>query len=375
MAPPTVFISYSHRDETWKDQLLTHLGVLQQQSILELWHDGALLHPRDVQRLVQGHAWPAYELPERGILIPQLSALASQMQTRRTVNEAGQVRIPYDEALALLAHPRSEDILRGGEALGVLEEDRGRDEVLYVHQLLQEYFAARHLARAPQAGLVQQEWRAERVVPSLQDTLHDLADADPLPPSPSTGWEETTMLAAAMASDPDSFISELIPQSLALAGRCAAQPEVRLTEALKDRLSAQTGQTFRLPTEAEWEAAARSVQRRRYAFGDDFDAARCNAFEAHIRHTTPIDVFPGGRTPEGLVDMTGNTWDWTSSLYMPYPYDAADGREVASLPGARRVVRGGSWSVGQVHARVLSRRRRARLSRRQCGPAGGAVVP
>ena len=97
-------------------------------------------------------------------------------------------------------------------------------------------------------------------------------------------------------------------------------------------LSAQTGETFRLPTEAEWEAAARGVQCRRYAFGDDFDAARCNTFETHVRRTTPIGVFPGGETPEGLVDMTGNTWDWTSSLYTPYPYDPADGREAPSPP-------------------------------------------
>jgi formylglycine-generating enzyme required for sulfatase activity len=120
-------------------------------------------------------------------------------------------------------------------------------------------------------------------------------------------------------------------------------------------LSAQTGQTFRLPTEAEWEAAARGVQGRHYAFGDDFDATRCNTFETHVRHTTPIGVFPGGGTPEGLVDMTGNTWDWTSSLYTPYPYDAADGREVPSPPGARRVVRGGSWRVVRVSARASCR--------------------
>jgi formylglycine-generating enzyme required for sulfatase activity len=120
-------------------------------------------------------------------------------------------------------------------------------------------------------------------------------------------------------------------------------------------LSAQTGPTFRLPTEAEWEAAARSVHRRRYAFGDDFDMTRCNTFETHIRRTTPIDVFPGGRTPEGLVDMTGNTWDWTSSLYTPYPYDAADGREAPSSLGARRVVRGGSWRYLQVYAHASFR--------------------
>jgi formylglycine-generating enzyme required for sulfatase activity len=120
-------------------------------------------------------------------------------------------------------------------------------------------------------------------------------------------------------------------------------------------LSAQTGDTFRLPTEAEWEAAARGVQCRRYAFDDGFDAARCNTFETHIRRTTPIGVFPGGGTPEELVDMTGNTWDWTSSLYTPYPYDAVDGREAPSPPGARRVVRGGSWSGGQVAARASYR--------------------
>src|SRR4029450_3766212 len=120
-------------------------------------------------------------------------------------------------------------------------------------------------------------------------------------------------------------------------------------------LSVQTDETFRLPTEAEWEAAARGVQRHRYAFGDDFDAARCNTFEIHVRHTTPIGVFPGGQTPEGLVDMTGNTWDWTSSLYTPYPYDAADGRETPSPPGARRVVRGGSVGFAQDGARASCR--------------------
>jgi formylglycine-generating enzyme required for sulfatase activity len=122
-------------------------------------------------------------------------------------------------------------------------------------------------------------------------------------------------------------------------------------------LSAQTGQTFRLPSEAEWEAAARGQLCRRYAYGEDFDPARCNTFETHIRRTTPIGVFPAGDTPEGLVDMSGNTWDWTSSLYQPYPYHADDGREDPVPYEPRRVVRGGSWFDGRGLARTSCRRR------------------
>src|SRR5712691_10946823 len=218
----TGFVRHALRREVESDNALLQADVL--------------LHARDVQRLAQVHTWPPFALPERGILIPKLSQLAFQMQTQRAVNEAAQVRVTYDEVLTPLDHPRAEDILKGGAALGVLEEDRGRDEVLYVHQLFQEYYAARQLARAPQAELVQQEWRADCVVPSLQAMLHDLADADPLPPLPSTGWEETTVLAAAMASDPDRFVAALMPQNLALASRCAVQPEVRISEALKAKV-------------------------------------------------------------------------------------------------------------------------------------------
>jgi formylglycine-generating enzyme required for sulfatase activity len=121
-------------------------------------------------------------------------------------------------------------------------------------------------------------------------------------------------------------------------------------------LSGQTGQDYQLPSEAQWEAAARGLAGRRYAYDDDFDAALCNTFETHIRRTTPIGVFPGGETPEGLIDMTGNTCDWTSSLYQPYPYQADDGRENPVSDGRLgRVLRGGAWSVAHISSRAGDR--------------------
>ena len=83
--------------------------------------------------------------------------------------------------------------------------------------------------------------------------------------------------------------------------------------------------------------------RRRYAWGDDFDAGRCNTFETHVRTTTPVGVFPGGDTPEGLSDITGNVWEWTSRAYEAYPYRADRRREDSGRADARRAVRGGSW--------------------------------
>ncbi|MGH8526068.1 MAG: formylglycine-generating enzyme family protein, partial [Gammaproteobacteria bacterium] len=202
-----------------------------------LFQPGELLEERDTQWLIQarGSKMP-FKLPEVGVLIPKLSHLAYRMQSQQTAGEGGQVRVGYDEALGLLDHGRDEDIVKAGVAIGVLEHDLDHDEVLYIHQLLQEYFAARELAKAPQPQLVRQPWRADQVTPNLQDTLAKLADSDPLPPLPGTGWEETTLLAAAMAKDPARFVTELMENSLPLAGRCAAQPEVNVSDELKNNL-------------------------------------------------------------------------------------------------------------------------------------------
>ncbi|MCP4423017.1 MAG: SUMF1/EgtB/PvdO family nonheme iron enzyme [Chloroflexi bacterium] len=538
-----------------------------------------LLSEDDVQQVLQmPNAWVSpFDLPTDGILIEQLENLAFRMQDGRSTHESGQVRLLEKTARALLDVPQARDIIAAGIQLNALDKELAKREIAFYHQLLQEYFAARLLAQTPEPERAAVPWHEAEITPSLADTLANLDISDPLPAAPTTGWEETTLLAAAMTPHQEQFVADLMSANLPLAARCAATVEVnvsadllaRLKQALLHRaadpqadlraritaaealgelgdprferrrgpygdylqpllaavpagsyaigddesqyddeksahdveieafemgvfpvtnaeyrlfieaggyedeqwwqtkaalawlrgksdnesqkafwydtrktlsgmsdesiraipnitpeqmeqfiqiknltseelekqleeafpagkiysqpeywedsrfnlqaqpvvgitwfearaycawLSAQTGWEVKLPTEVEWETAARGKVGREYAYGDKYDNGRCNTFETHIRRTTPVGIFPNGHTLESIHDLSGNVWEWTSTIWgqenrsdFPYPYDAKDGRENIEDGASRRVLRGGSWLNSQLVARAASR--------------------
>lgn len=201
-----------------------------------LFTSDRLLSEDDVHQVLQ-RAWAtAYDLPGDGALLPGLTQLAYRMQDGYAADEGGQVRVPEKTARALLDQQQACDLLAAGIQLNVLDKELATRKITFFHQLLQEYFAARKLAQVPEPERLAVPWHIDKVSPSLVETIDSLEVSDPLPPLSATGWEETGLLAAAMAADQEQFVANLLPQNLPLAARCAAAPEVTVSDALVERL-------------------------------------------------------------------------------------------------------------------------------------------
>ncbi len=125
---------------------------------------------------------------------------------------------------------------------------------------------------------------------------------------------------------------------------CLDHPVVHVTWkdvlAYAQWLTQVTGASWRLPTEAEWEKAARGTDGRIYPWGNQWDSTRANTAVGGPRKTTPVGSYPGGASPYGAQDMAGNVFEWTSSRFSYYPYNTTD-----TLPESNGTI---PCSVGKV---------------------------
>ena len=113
-------------------------------------------------------------------------------------------------------------------------------------------------------------------------------------------------------------------------------------------LSAKTGERITLPTEQQWQRAAQGDDGREYPWGNKWDARKCNSNPSGIGKTTPVTRYPQGMSPFGVLDMSGNVWEWCLTDY-------TEGSDDISTNTKYRVLHGGPWSDFPQDARAARR--------------------
>jgi iron(II)-dependent oxidoreductase len=402
MNQPSIFISYSHKDEAWKERLVTQLRVLALEGAFNLWED---------RQIVTGDAWKseiekAINGANLAILLISADFLTSNFIRSKEVppllqrrNTEGMRIFPIilkpcpwkgvDWLTSIQVRPKD------GKALALLRRHQANEILaniaMEIRALLLESQTAPSLS-SPQTS------KPVQSIPTPPDRLtittpfhlelvrvpagEFLMGSDPAKDE-NTGKDEQPQHRVYVS---EFYIGKYLVTNAQYAvfvkamkynlprhwknGKIPSGQENHPviwvswndTVAFCEWLSRESGRVCYLPTEAEWEKAARGTDDRIFPWGNEWDPTRLNSREKGPGDTTPVGKYsPGGDSPCGAADMAGNVWEWCADWYDENEYQRRAQTAIKDPQGPPqgqyRVLRGGSWSNYLYFTRCACRNR------------------